>query len=153
MISPYKQRKVKGRRIDEHRLLVEQHLGRRLGRLEYVHHINGDKRDNRLENLEIVTPKEHSAKHGRWKHPVTKVCPVCEKTFTPHPTKRARARTCGKRCGLLFLSIVNRDAEKPCSGYRDDTFPSRKMLRKQVPSGAVLRVLAAISKTQNIGSN
>jgi hypothetical protein len=38
---------------------MEQHLGRRLARSEHVHHINGNTRDNRLENLRVLSASEH----------------------------------------------------------------------------------------------
>ena len=67
--TPYKKIKMKdGSTRDEHRVLMEQHIGRRLKRNEVVHHINGDKRDNRIDNLEIMTASEHASMHMKDLH-------------------------------------------------------------------------------------
>lgn len=49
--------------IEEHRYVMEQHLGRELETTEVVHHINENKLDNRLENLEVLDSREHVRLH------------------------------------------------------------------------------------------
>lgn len=48
----------------QHRYIMEQYLGRKLSRNEEVHHINHDKTDNRIENLEVLSSSEHRKKHS-----------------------------------------------------------------------------------------
>ena len=59
----YKAIKVNGKKIDEHRYIMEQYLGRKLEKDEVVHHKDGNKRNNNIENLELTTRSKHSREH------------------------------------------------------------------------------------------
>jgi hypothetical protein len=88
----------------EHRYVLHE-AGIEVPAGKHVHHINGNVADNRIENLEVKTPKAHVREHaqiqgvenqyGHWPLVATKLCQKCGAEFRPW-TKAGRfcSRTC-----------------------------------------------------------
>jgi len=58
---------VNSKPIREHRHLMEQYIGRKLKRCEYVHHKDEDPLNNNLNNLEVISAKDHTILHHKGK--------------------------------------------------------------------------------------
>jgi hypothetical protein len=84
--------------IKRSRVVMSKHLARPLEDFEVVHHINGDKSDDRIENLVVTSNAIHTGKHAKERRVLPdKVCPTCGKSFYKG-THHSTAIFCSQKC-------------------------------------------------------
>lgn len=70
-----------GKVVDEHRYIYCNYIQRELDYNEIIHHKNGNKKDNRIENLELQGRGEHNRLHKGETPMTTLKCSYCNKEF------------------------------------------------------------------------
>tara|TARA_Y100000310_G_scaffold338573_2_gene428579 strand:- start:94 stop:888 length:795 start_codon:yes stop_codon:yes gene_type:complete len=107
----------------EHRLVMENHIGRYLREDELVHHIDGDKLNNDIKNLELKTREEHSSHHLPKSKIFSKDVGIDHSQYSDVKRKNNKAKYLkNKYCELVY------DPDSPMSNPKGYVILARKIM-------------------------
>ena len=86
-----------------HRVLVENKIGRHLLPKEQVHHKDGNKQNNDITNLELLSISDHTKIHNPKLEDIEAVCKLCNETFKVKGNL-FRLRLKRNKSGFIFCS-------------------------------------------------
>lgn len=94
-----------------HRHVASVKIGRWLTRGEAAHHVNGDRSDNTVENIDVIPIDEHFRLHAKergWRIREKRTCPSCGILFMQ---KDGRQKFCSVQCSAFSLRRVERPSK------------------------------------------
>ena len=96
--------------VAQHRLVMERHLGRFLSRKEVVHHIDGNKQNNHIDNLELFASQ---AEHMSHEQRTSRKAPC----YDPNVVDRVRRLAEDPTVSMKSLDLSNNTIVKICRMY------------------------------------
>lgn len=134
MGNTYKMIKVEGKSKREHREIMEKYLGRKLTFNETIHHRNGNKRDNSIKNLELISRSNHSKRYNPKAERIELKCPcgkirlLNKKFYIWRKNKGQKGFYCSRKCvyknmkkkigGKEIDKLILSEINNGLSGYR-----------------------------------
>ncbi len=90
------------------RYLLSVHLGRFLESHEHVDHIDNDKTNDVVTNLQILSQLANNRKSSKGRTMVDLICPICDASFSRLANKVSHKNNpcCSKQCGYIKTSIT-----------------------------------------------
>lgn len=105
------------------RYLMSTHIGRYLSAKEHVDHINNDKTDDRIENLQVLDVKRNNRKASKPAAYIKTSCAICGKRFMRRKNlyKFGFVATCSRSCGRVVQSISDEEKKKMIESNENET--------------------------------
>jgi len=134
-MARYKTKTVGGVEKFIHRIVMEEHLGRKLLTKEHVHHIDGNPENNNVNNLIVCSPQEHKIIHAKQDmrrdgfDPETHAyCSMCKTYHTKDKFPKSKSRWNGVH-NLCKPCVSQYKKDK---GYNVNKFDERAKLLQQI---------------------
>jgi hypothetical protein len=113
--------KTKSPYVLEHRVVYWQHYGVIPKKNEVIHHKNLNSKDNRIENLELMSSEKHCQLHGQlWKKSKIKnICTQCgiehevaRRNYNYHNKNNKYGIFCSLKCSGIFCALRSKNIKK-----------------------------------------